>query len=229
MSALQSDCPIAREKLIPYLSGNLDGTPEGEEFEVHVNNCPVCKAIASDRRKTLQALIAALDPASTKHNVFEGERGTTRDKSVKLLLLAGVCALLLIGMSYVSGPVSAILGDRVAIDGKSETSNANDNSPIAQPKTTRGNIPLGEESKESVATASSTDSSEGQKGIEGSKKPQSVPNGKRTVGIPNRSAKTSSPTKKRSEVPRSSPPMNRIEVFDESGKKIGVAITPQGR
>ncbi|HWP32024.1 MAG TPA: hypothetical protein VNK96_09930 [Fimbriimonadales bacterium] len=226
MSAVKSDCPVARERLIPYLSGKLDGTPEGEEFEAHVSNCPICKVVASDRRKTLQALIAALDPAVENRSIGN-ERKKTKDKSAKMLLLAGVCALLLIGMSYVSGPVSAILGDKMATGDESVTLSSKENPPISQHA--QENASLHEESKKSIATASSTNSPGGQQEIKESKKAQNVSKAKTSNDTPVQSVNRSSPKKQRSKAARSSPPMNRIEIFDESGKKIGVAITPQGR
>lgn len=229
MTAVENECPIARERLIPYLSGKLDGTPEGEEFETHVSNCPVCKVIASDRRKTLQALIAALDPTKTK--TFESERRASNEKSAKLLLLAGVCALLLIGISYVSGPVSAILGDKVVTGAGSEKLDSNESAPTSQRTTAYGNVPIDEESKEAIATASSTDSDKQPKQpeIKKSKKSYRVSKPKTSVEMPTRANRNASSKKKHTKDLHSIPPMNRIEIFDESGKKIGVAITPQGR
>lgn len=228
MSAVKSDCPVARERLIPYLSGKLDGTPEGEEFEAHVSNCPICKVVASDRRKTLQALIAALDPAMDNKPIGN-EHKQTKDKSAKLLLLASVCALLLIVMSYVSGPVSAILGDKVATGEPSGTPSLKDNPPISQPTTAHEKAPLHEDSKKTIATVSSTDSPGKQIEAKKSKKAENVSKAKTSDEIFVPSSNSLSSKKKRSKTSQYSPPMNRIEIFDESGKKIGVAITPQGR
>lgn len=208
------DCPIAKQSLLAYLSGRLDGTGEGAEFEAHVKDCDVCRSLIGDRRRALQLLIAAIDEkpeSATKHASLPG----LKKGQIRLLAVSGVLAVGLIGLSYFVQPGSSLLGEKFG-----------DAMPPVQRPTafTSGPPPdtrtqISEETDEVVATMPVV-----------SEEPEPTPS---VTEKPANAKPLETATKPRQKAtPRKTQPIakppevNRVEVFDASGKKVGETIRP---
>lgn len=208
------DCPTAKQSLLAYLTGRLDGTGEGAEFEAHVKECDVCRSLIGDRRRALQLLIAAIDEKPESVTTPASVPGL-RKGQIRLLAVSGVLAVGLICLSYFVQPGSSLLGEKFG-----------DAMPPVQRPTalTSGPPPdtraqIAEETEEVVATMPVV-----------SEEPEPPP----SVAEKPANAKpleTASKPKHKA-TPRKTQPIakplevNRVEVFDASGKKVGETIRP---
>lgn len=132
-------CDVAKEHLLPWLAGRLDGTPEGQAFEAHVRECKACSALVTDRRTAMQALLALADEATNAKQAATQDatppqqlqlpswRALVQSKGTVMLTVAA--AALLAG-SYLMKPSDGLLGDKAVpspsrhqADGKEEVAN----------------------------------------------------------------------------------------------------------
>ncbi|GIV02903.1 MAG: hypothetical protein KatS3mg015_1733 [Fimbriimonadales bacterium] len=117
MSNQDQICEVAREKLLPWLAGQLDGTPDGVEFEEHVKQCPTCTELVSDRRRAMQVLLALADAkdgakaekATGKSLQVPAWKAFLESKGVPVL---AAVAVILLGLSYFMKPGDGLLGEK---------------------------------------------------------------------------------------------------------------------
>lgn len=198
-------CPTAKNSLLPYLSGRLDGTGEGAEFEEHVKQCEVCRELVSDRRRALQALIAAAEQVETNDRARPVLPGM-KSSQVRLLAVSATLAAALIAISYFVNPSSSLLGEKLGATLQVEHTPTYKNS--GPPPDTRARFEEVEESTSSLA-------------VEATPPPPEIPAEPEPPPIA---------PKKRHKPPvnRVVPPApNRIEVYDKQGNKVGETIQPR--
>ncbi len=114
-------CDVAKEHLLPWLAGRLDGTPEGQAFEAHVRECKSCSGLVTDRRQAMQALLALADESGTVTEAAPQEtapakqiqppswRALVQSKGTAILTVA---AALLLVFSYFMKPSEGLLGEK---------------------------------------------------------------------------------------------------------------------
>jgi hypothetical protein len=114
-------CEVAKERLLPWLAGRLDGTPEGVEFEEHVKQCPTCAELVSDRRRAMQVLLALTDERAgatagkTERKPLQPPAWKAFWESKGVPVLAAV-AVVLLGISYLMKPGEGLLGEKALSD-----------------------------------------------------------------------------------------------------------------
>lgn len=253
MAEINLDCPEARKSLLPYLTGRLEGV-QAATFEAHVKACSYCSELVGDRKKALQAVLAAVEEkAHPAHASQKKESAQTLWKGIqtKPLVLSACLALGLIGVSWYVRPGSDVFGDKFTLPASQEAAptDAKGSNPEMDPGS--GTEPLKEETTEASAPATALDSqatpptneappvekkaSDGENDtkVAVSTPPARVKNpppankkSNKTVTNPKKTAKSAakltSPPKTRDPQP------NRVEVFDENGKRIGETILPRG-
>lgn len=201
----EMECPTARNSLLPYLLGRLDGTGEGAEFEAHVKKCDVCRELVSDRRRALQALIAAAETSEISNPARLSLPGL-KESQVKLLAISGVLAIALIGVSYFIKPESSLLGDKFG-----------DTMPVVQAPVYKNSGPAPDTRarfEETIETTSAL----------ASEPPPPVTEEPAKLEPPPASPKK----QKKKLVKRTTVAVpNRVEVFDSQGNKVGEAIEPK--
>ncbi len=215
----RTDCPIAKKSLLAYLAGRLDGTGEGADFEAHVKECDVCRALVGDRRKALQVLIASMDDAPATQTSGTPLPGI-KPGQVKVLALCSLIALTLIGVSYFVKPGSSLLGEKLG-----------DVLPPVPPRvaTTTGPPPdtrvRVQEQTEETTAALTIDQ------VQAAVEPVDVADAVVAKPEPSETNKPKpKPIKRKSPAPKQSqsqPAVNRVEVFDASGQKVGETIQPR--
>jgi outer membrane biosynthesis protein TonB len=229
-------CDIAKEHLLPWLAGRLDGTPEGQAFEAHVRDCKACSALVTDRRRAMQALLALAEESSpfageatpqqagAKQMQLPSWRALVQSKGTAILTVA---AALLLVVSYSIKPGEGLLGEK-ALSPASEEANHQSVETKAETVETTHAV----ESKPSSETPDEPDSDIA---TPATNRPQ--PNHQPQVGekqqAPPRAARK--PTPKGKPAARSKPAgrssrsgqqtTGAVEVYDESGRLIGSAAT----
>jgi hypothetical protein len=208
------DCPTAKQSLLAYLTGRLDGTGEGAEFEAHVKDCDVCRSLIGDRRRALQLLIAAIDEKPEGVKAPASLPGLKKGQ-IRLLAVSGLLAVGLIGVSYFVQPGSSLLGEKFG----------DAMPPLERPKVASSGPPpdtraqIAEETEEVVATLPVV-SNEPEPQRPAAEKPE-IPEPKESSAKP----KTKVMPRKTQRIAKP-PEVNRVEVFDASGKKVGETIRP---
>lgn len=115
MSYKIEGCEVAKEMLLPYMAGELDGTPHAQEFEAHTQKCQRCQELIRDKRKAIQVLLASAEEKVATHHQTRPQVPSFRAlSSNKVLLIAGAAALAMIGFGYFMKPTSGFLGETVA-------------------------------------------------------------------------------------------------------------------
>jgi hypothetical protein len=215
----QTDCPIAKKSLLAYLAGRLDGTGEGADFEAHVKVCDVCRALVGDRRKALQVLIASMDDEPAAPTLGSPLPGI-KPGQVKVLALCSLIAIALIGVSYFVKPGSSLLGEKLG-----------DILPPVQPRiaTTTGPPPdtrvrIQEQTEETTAALTIEQPPESVETNEGADIPVAKKESAETTKPKPKPAQRKIPAPKQSQ---SQPTVNRVEVFDATGQKVGESIQPR--
>lgn len=223
MATTNQECPVAKKSLLPYLTGKLEGTPEGEVFEAHVKECVTCRELVGDRRKALQTLIAAINDEEESVPQSRVNLLPLSPKQWKPLAISSVVAVVLIGVSYFIRPDNNLFGEKVA----TETA-----PPVVtekpKPKPLESQVvPPPAEEKPLVA-----DATEVKKPIVETPKPEATPVAVQPKPEPPKVTAAPKPKPKakprirtaRKPISKPKPESNRIEVFDENGKRIGVSV-----
>ncbi len=250
MSDNKAPCPVGTRVLPAYLAGKLTGTPTEEEFKEHVRTCEDCKALVTDRRKAMQVLIASAETALTEGTPAKPTKPNTSYslavpglKNFPWKLLAGVSggAIFLITLTYVFGPQISTLGQSTEEKQSSTNSSSQPSSPAEKTLKTETTastsaVHLAEEEetpKDLKPPLPPQTHSQGTKPLN-AKSPTAKPNPRPTVRPkPSRrfpQAPSTKPTQPLSGAPKASPnspkPQARVEITDETGKRIGETIIP---
>lgn len=254
MREINLECAEAEKHLLQYLTGQLDGKREGELFEAHVSSCDVCKSLVKDKRKALQALVAAMSPGV----IGDPQPAETRKrigivipaKQIKPLVVSGVLAIGLLIVSYALRPGSDLIGEKIgdslpekpaganpvvseqlkedstettdAIEAAPPEGGANTEKPIA-------NQPESAAPKSAAVPEVDANSTDEAKNATTQPAISSKPAKQPTVGDKPRQKATKRqpvPKKRKTSTPTTKP--NKVEIFDESGKKVGETTQTKG-
>ncbi len=226
MATTNQECPVAKKSLLPYLTGKLEGTPDGAAFEEHVKECASCRELVSDRRKALQTLIAAIndeeETPKQKVNLI-----ALSPKQWKPLAISSVVAVVLIGVSYFIRPDGNLFGEKVEVEPAATTTVA-PKEPTKKPLESQV-VPKTPESKPLIADASVENKSTPEtKPVVETPKPENPINVEPPKPVAPKPKVVAKPKPRitRKPISKPKPPTNRIEVFDENGKRIGISIKP---
>lgn len=213
MATQNPGCPVAARTLVAYLSGDLEGTPEGSSFEEHVKSCPGCHELVTDRRKAMQLLLSAADERAALETQPAAASGTAALFKNKTLLFSGGLAVVLLFVSYFMKPTTEIFGDKVISE--PEVQKTEQEASTASITAT----PAPEIKKEAPNAA--------EQETKPAPEPKPVEQAKPQPG-PEKKAETTKAKPKQARKPARKPaprrqiaPTNRVEVFDENGRKIG--------
>jgi|GEM_PF-4179860 len=247
-------CDVAKEHLLAWLAGRLDGTPEGQAFEAHVRECKLCSALVTDRRQAMQALLALADESSTVTEAAPQEAAPARQiqppswralvQSKGTAILAVAAALLLV-FSYFMKPSEGLLGEKALPAAPEQAKQPSEETKTEAVETSHAVEATAEGETES---APATQEQPGEQAV-AETPPQPSPRAGRepakavveTPRQPSPQARREGPpaTRKASPKRRPAPPVKTtpapsksnkrnagtVEVFDESGRLIGSATT----
>lgn len=253
MAEINLDCPEARKSLLPYLTGRLEGV-QAATFEAHVKACSYCSELVGDRKKALQAVLAAVEEKThPAHSAQTKESAQPLWKGIqtKPLVLSACLALGLIGVSWYVRPGSEVFGDKFTLPADRDATTKNETAPDSEKGQVGGTGQLKEETTEVSAPATALDSGAAPPTPNEQTAEKEASEGKEDTKVaassPPKPVKTPPPAKKK--VNRSVPnpkksvkvgvtpatqstsrhnPPNRVEVFDENGKRIGETVLPRG-
>lgn len=228
-------CDVAKENLLAWLAGRLDGTPEGQAFEAHVRECKACSALVTDRRQAMQALLALADEsgavteaatqeaAPTKKIQPPSWRALVQSKGTAILTVA---AALLLVFSYFMKPSEGLLGEKALPAAPEQAKQPSEETNTEAAETSHAVEATAEGETES---APATQEQPGEQAV-AETPPQPSPQARREGPPATRKAspkRRSAPPVKTTPAPSKSDKRNAgtVEVFDESGRLIGSATT----
>lgn len=229
-------CDVAKENLLAWLAGRLDGTPEGQAFEAHVRECKACSALVTDRRQAMQALLALADEsgavteaatqeaAPTKKIQPPSWRALVQSKGTAILTVA---AALLLVFSYFMKPSEGLLGEKALPAAPEQAKQPSEETKTETVETSHAVEATAEGETESAPpeeTAPPTqEPPQPNEQPQAGEKEQAPPPATRKAPPKRRSA----PPVKTTPAPTKSSKRNggTVEVFDESGRLIGSATT----
>lgn len=227
-------CDGAREHLLPWLAGRLDGTPEGEAFEAHVRECKACSALVTDRRRAMQAVLALAEesravaaeettqPAGSKQMQLPSWSALVRSKGTAILTAAA--ALLLI-VSYSMKPSEGLVGEKALPSAPREGRQPSTETSTQTTETTHSvtatadgetlNAPGTQEQPGENAVAAETSPQPSPRAGRGQEAASRKASSKRRPARPVKTTPAPSKSNKRN--------AGTVEVYDESGRLIGSA------
>lgn len=231
-------CDVAKENLLPWLSGRLDGTPEGQTFEEHVRECKSCSALVADRRQAMQALLALADESNRVEREEPQQAATTRlqPPSWRALLqskgtaiLTAAAALLLVA-SYLTKPSEGLLGEKAlppVVNGdkdeaapqatETETAETAHKATAAHPQApSEGALEKQPDRKQPTEVLQKQEASEA---------PKRATQHKPAARKPASRRRSAAPTVGTQPTPKTDPNTGTVEVYDESGRLVGSATT----
>ena len=207
MATENLECPAARKWLLPYLGGQLEGSNEGTAFEKHVITCGACRELVSDRRKAMRVLLAAANEEEEASPVRAATKSVFAKN--KMALVFGGIAIALVAVSYAMRPgADLILGEKVAEAKVPATSTTE--TPPAKPLQVEKNRTTASETAAKPAPPTT---------IPKTVTPKKPTPAKRTIVVI-RHAPKRKPIMRR-HAPKRAAVHNRVEVFDENGRRIG--------
>lgn len=226
-------CDVAKENLLPWLSGRLDGTAEGQAFEEHVRECKSCSALVADRRQAMQALLALADESNRVEREEPQQPATTRlqPPSWRALLqskgtaiLTAAAALLLIA-SYLAKPSEGLLGEKAlppAVNGDKDEAAPQTTETAHKATAAHPQAPSEAALEKQPDTKQPTEVLQKQ---EAPKAPKRATQHKPAVRKPASRRRSAVPTVGTQPTPKTTPNIGTVEVYDESGRLVGSATT----
>ncbi|MER3414454.1 MAG: hypothetical protein C4341_09565 [Armatimonadota bacterium] len=230
-------CDVAKEHLLPWLAGRLDGTPEGQAFEAHIRECNACSALVTDRRQAMQALLELADETNTTAQAVAREatlakqiqapswRALVQSKGTAILTVG---AALLLVISYFMKPSERLLGEKALPDPPAEQTQADGKTKTEADETTHAATAVDEGAPTENSQPEETAPNEGEKPQPGEK--VKAVEQERSLRPVNRKA---SPQRRAAPQPEAKPAPGRnsnrnigtVVVYDQSGRLIGSATT----
>lgn len=234
MSEAITLCDVAKEHLLPWLAGRLDGTAEGEAFEAHVRECKACSALVADRRRAMQALLALAEEGGSASGQVTPQverpkqiqpaswRALVQSKGTAILTVA---AALLLVVSYLAKPGEGLLGEKALPSEPEAGASQPSTGTNTQATETAHSVKATAEGETESARA--TQEQPGEKAL-AENPAQPSPQTEREEQPATRKASSkrrTAPPVKTAPAPSKSNKRNagRVEVFDESGRLIGSA------
>ncbi|GEM_PF-3686075 len=220
MDQIDLQCAEASRYLLPYLSKELDGKPEAEQFEAHVRDCPICKSLVKDKRRALQAVLAALGAQETDSQNVDAPvaKFALQPRQKRTLVVSAVIGTVLLAMCWLLRPGSDLIGEKIGASLKV------DQAAVSAPVKTE--------------TVTKTDAIKTAEPVPADPKPVKTAAPSKPEPAKQKAEKPISPTQpkisthkthKRRSSARSREPLNRVTVFDENGSKVGETVQSGGK
>lgn len=123
------ECQIAKAQIGRYLAGDVLADENLRQLEAHIATCPGCKQHLAERKQALQATLSEPQTSAKRFDLAEFIKAKVLSRQpvqaavqtnvkpnslTKPLLYSLALGIVLIGMSYLSKNMSALLGPKAA-------------------------------------------------------------------------------------------------------------------